>query len=192
MSRLSLLISLALPVCAWAEPVQFITDNHALLENSGSAYQGVMSINQAAGDRQQQANGRALAIGSDARANFQQYQTLDDVDAPMDAQSSIRGKAFSNGAGVLGINQSSGSGTQQINVFRTSIGARAENLDDSILAQQSVVLSQDSGAAESSPGKRVVDIDNQAFAGSSGVVQLNQSAGVGNQTANTISIRVMD
>lgn len=190
MSRLSLLIGLVLPITALAGPA--LVDNHALIDNSGAGYQGVQSVNQAAGDYQQQVNARALAIGGSATTRLQQFQILDGADTSMNAQSSIKGDAFSNGRGVLGVNQSSGSGTQQINAFRVSTNAHPESLDDSILAQQSVVLSRDSGAAESGSGGRVVDTDNRAFAGSSGVVQLNQSAGVGNRMANTVSIRVAE
>lgn len=192
MRRIGLLIGLALPIAALAEPARI--DDRALIQHSGSAYQGVLSINQAAGHQHQQMNGRALAIGSDASAttDLRQRQVLEDFDRGRNMQSSIGGNAFRNGSGVLGVNQSSGAGGQQINSFRVSVGAHPESLDDSILAQQSVVLSQDSGTAESGLGARIVDTDNRAFAGSSGVVQLNQSAGVGNRTANTFSIKVMD
>lgn len=192
MLRINLLIGLTIPVIALAQPVQ--VDDRALIDSSGTNYQGVFSINQAAGSQQQQINGRALAIGtnSSATTDFRQYQELDGADLSLNAQANIGGSAFSKGSGVLGVNQSAGSGTQQINSFRVSIDSAAQSVDDSILAQQNVVLSHNSGAAESSPGERVVAVDRQAFAGSSGVVQLNQSAGVGNRMANTLSIRVMD
>lgn len=192
MLRLTLLIAMAVPVVSLAEQAQ--VTNLSTIDNSGRTYQGVLSVNQAAGSQQQQINGRALAIGTNANAttDFRQYQELDGVDTSMNAQANITGSAFSNGSGVLGVNQSAGAGTQQINSFRVSIGSGAQSVDDSILAQQNVVLAQDSGTAETSSGERAVAIDRQAFAGSSGVVQLNQSAGVGNRMANTVSIRVMD
>lgn len=192
MRRISLLIAMVIPVATLAEQAQ--VTNHSTIDNSGRTYQGVLSVNQAAGSQQQQINGRALAIGTNANAttDFRQYQELSGIDTSMNAQATITGSAFSNGSGVLGVNQSAGAGTQQINSFRTSIGSGAQSLDDSVLAQQNVVLSTNSGAAEASPGERVVAIDRQAFAGSSGVVQLNQSAGVGNRMANSVSIRVMD
>lgn len=192
MRRISLLIAMVIPVATLAEQAQ--VTNHSTIDNSGRTYQGVLSVNQAAGSQQQQINGRALAIGTNANAttDFRQYQELSGIDTSMNAQATITGSTFSNGSGVLGVNQSAGAGTQQINSFRTSIGSGAQSLDDSVLAQQNVVLSTNSGAAEASPGERVVAIDRQAFAGSSGVVQLNQSAGVGNRMANSVSIRVMD
>jgi len=192
MLRLTLLIAMTLPAVSLAEQAQ--VNNLSTIDNSGRAYQGVLSVNQAAGSQQQQINGRALAIGANANAttDFRQYQELDGIDTSMNAQASINGSAFSNGSGVLGVNQSAGAGTQQINSFRVSISSAAQNVDDSVLAQQNVVLSQNSGTAETGSGERAVAIDRQAFAGSSGVVQLNQSAGVGNRMANTVSIRVMD
>lgn len=192
MLRIALLVAMAIPVTTLAEQAQ--VNNFSTIDNSGRAYQGVLSVNQAAGSQQQQINGRALAIGTHANAStdFHQYQEMNGIDTSMNAQANITGSAFTNGSGVLGVNQSAGAGTQQINSFRVSIASGTQSVDDSVLAQQNVVLSQDSGAAEASPGERVVAIDRQAFAGSSGVVQLNQSAGVGNQMVNTVSIRVMD
>jgi hypothetical protein len=192
MRRISLLIVLSLPLLAMADPV--LVENQALITNSGASYRGGLSVNQAAGSQQQQINGRALAIGTSANATskFRQYQELNGVDRSLNAQASIGGNAFSKGSGVLGVNQSAGAGTQQINSFRVSTGSAAQGVDDSVLAQQIVVSSKNSGADESGPGERAVAIDRQAFAGSGGVVQLNQSAGVGNRTANTVSIRVME
>lgn len=192
MHRISLLAILSAPLLALAEPA--LVENQALITNSGASYQGALSVNQAAGSQQQQINGRALAIGASASATtrFRQYQELNGVDRSLNAQASIGGSAFSNGSGVLGVNQSAGAGTQQINSFRVSISSAAQSVDDSILAQQVVVSSKNSGADESGPGERAVAIDRQAFAGSGGVIQLNQSAGVGNRTANTVSIRVME
>lgn len=192
MLRFTLLLAMTVPVVGLAEQAQ--VTNLSTIDNSGRTYQGVLSVNQAAGSQQQQINGRALAIGANANAttDFRQYQELDGVDTSMNAQANITGSAFSNGSGVLGVNQSAGAGTQQINSFRVSIGSGAQSVDDSILAQQNVVLAQNSGTAETNPGERAVAIDRQAFAGSSGVVQLNQSAGVGNRMANTVSIRVLD
>lgn len=186
-----LLLGMSLPLWAMAEPIT--SQNNAVIGNSGIGYSGVMSINQAAGDQHQQANGRALAIGDRAGTNLNYRQSRGALpDGALDASAAIQGSAFSQGAGVAGVNQSAGAGNQQLNAFRTSISTRGESLDDSVLAEQSVALPLNSGPAGSESGVRAVDTDNRAFAGSSGVVQLNQSAGVGNRTVNTFSIRVSD
>ncbi len=177
MWRLIGVSGLLLSGACWASsPVE---DNAALISSSGQGYSGALSVNQAAGHLQQQINGRTLAIGP--ASGGERYRQSLDASAPlpgMDASASIRGNAFANGSGVLGVNQSAG------------VGARVESLDDSLLAQQSVVLAHNSGATDAPAGNRLVDIDDRAFAGSRGVVQLNQSAGAGNRMVNAIGIKV--
>ena len=165
--------------------------DQAVIGSVGQNYQGNFSVNQAAGDQQQQINGRAIAIGTEAQATGQYHQQLNTrIDPLRNPRSAIEGNAFSNGSGILGVNQSSGANNQQINAVRLSISAQAQSIDDSVLSQQNVALLQGSGTTEHSPGNRQVATSDQAFTGSRGVVQLNQSAGVGNQSVNTLSVRV--
>ncbi|MGJ7549757.1 adhesin [Pseudomonas alloputida] len=165
--------------------------NGATIDNSGAQYQGNFSINQAAGDLQQQANARALATGHEAAATTQIRQRQQAiVDPNMGASASIQGNAFSHGSGALGVNQSAGAATQQANALRISISTQPQSIDDSVLLQQNVALINSSDPSDTSPGYRQVTTGDQAFTGSRGVIQLNQSAGVGNQTANTLSVRV--
>jgi len=167
--------------------------NNATITSSGKQYQGVLSVNQAAGDQQQQANARAIAIGPGAAASTQIRQRLNtQVDPSMDAHARIQGNAFSHGNGLLGVNQSAGAGTQQANAVRISISTQPQSLDDSVLMQQNVALVNNSDPTGSAPGHRQVTTNDQAFTGSRGVIQLNQSAGVGNRMANTLSVRVAD
>lgn len=170
---------------------------NADIQSSGKGYNGVVMINQAAGDSQQQANARAIAAGDHPQTRITVKQTSDPISADqlqLDASARIGGDAFSQGSGVLGINQSAGIGTQQINAFRVDVGSSMpESLDDSGLAQSAALSSINSGVvAPQSGGQRQVSIDDQAFADSRGVVQLNQSAGVGNRMVNNLGIRVMD
>ena len=167
--------------------------NNADIDSSGSRYQGNLSVNQAAGDQQQQANARAFAVGPGASATTLIRQRLHTPAAPaMDARSSIQGNAFSNGSGALGVNQSAGANTQQANALRISLSAQPQSIDDSVLMQQNVALRNSSDPADASLGHRQVTTSDQAFTGGRGVIQLNQSAGVGNRMANTLSIRVAD
>lgn len=167
--------------------------NNADIDSSGSRYQGNLSVNQAAGDQQQQANARAIAVGPAAHASTQIRQRLGTPGNPaMDAGATIQGNAFSNGSGALGVNQSAGANTQQANALSISIGAQPQSIDDSVLLQQNVALLNNSGPIDTSTGHRQVTTSDQAFTGSRGVIQLNQSAGVGNRMANTLSIRVAD
>ncbi|MFV3371388.1 adhesin [Pseudomonas sp. NY15435] len=169
------------------------TVNNANIDSAVRHYNGVASVNQAAGDEQQQANGRTIAIGTNAQATTQFRQTVNAfVDPSQAASASITGNAFTNGNGALGVNQAAGAANQQVNAMRISVSAVAQSVDDSVLSQQNVALPVNSGSANSTTGNRQVVTSDQAFAGSRGVVQVSQSAGVGNRIANTLSIRVAD
>ncbi|MGO4004009.1 MULTISPECIES: hypothetical protein [Pseudomonas] len=169
------------------------TVNNATLDNSGANYKGNLMMNQAAGDQQQQINNRAIAIGSEASATGSITQKITTpADRSMNATSSIGGNSFSNGNGALGVNQSAGANNQMINAMRISVSAAPQSIDDSALSQQNVALLPSSGATGTSQGSRQVVTSDQAFTGSRGVIQVNQSAGVGNRMANTLSIRVAD
>lgn len=169
------------------------TVNNANIDSAVRNYNGVASVNQAAGDAQQQANGRAIAIGGNAQATTQFRQTVNAfVDPSQAAAASITGNAFTNGNGALGVNQAAGAANQQVNSMRISVSAIPQNVDDSVLSQQNVALPVNSGSKDATTGNRQVVTSDQAFAGSRGVVQMSQSAGVGNRIANTLSIRVAD
>ncbi|MGE8391937.1 adhesin [Pseudomonas sp. BIGb0427] len=185
-----LILAMFCSVPAFAQPPVV---NNANIDNSGAQYQGNLTVNQAAGDQQQQANARAIAVGHGASASTQIRQRLrTTVDPSIDAQSNIQGNSFSHGSGALGVNQSAGASNQQANAMRISISSGPQSIDDSVLMQQNVALLNSSDSADSAPGFRQVTTSDQAFTGSRGVIQLNQSAGVGNRTANTLSIRVAD
>lgn len=167
--------------------------NNANIQDSGTQYKGNFNVNQAAGDQQQQTNTRAIAIGSNASATTTVRQSLDAAaNRAMNATATIGGSSFSNGNGVLGVNQSAGANNQMANAMRVSISANPQSIDDSVLSQQNVALLPDSGATGAPTGSRQVVTSDQAFTGSRGVIQVNQSAGVGNRMANTLSIRVAD
>ena len=77
-----------------------------------------------------------------------------------------------------------------VNAVRISISTAAQSIDDNALAQQYVALTPNSVTGALYTGSRQVVTSDQAFTGSRGVVQLNQSAGVGNRMANTLNVRV--
>ncbi|MBZ9780395.1 adhesin [Pseudomonas sp. REP124] len=165
----------------------------ANIQNSGSQYKGNFNVNQAAGDQQQQTNVRAIAIGTEAGATTSINQKITTpADRSINATANIGGTSFSNGNGVLGVNQGAGANNQMANAMRISISAGPQAVDDSALSQQNVALLPSSGATGTQTGSRQVVTSDQAFTGSRGVIQVNQSAGVGNRMANTLSIRVAD
>ncbi|WLG53361.1 adhesin [Pseudomonas sp. FP1742] len=192
------LILLALVVSASVSPGAMADSsvpvlNTANILDSGARYNGNFNVNQASGGQQQQANTRAIAIGTDASATTRVIQKLDTPANPsMNATATIGGTSFSHGNGALGVNQGAGANNQMANAMRISISAAPQSVDDSALSQQNVALLPSSGATDASKGSRQVVTSDQAFTGSRGVIQVNQSAGVGNRMANTLSIRVAD
>jgi hypothetical protein len=187
------LLLLALMGCTSAMAAGPGSVNDASIQDSGTQYRGNFNVNQASGDQMQQTNTRAIAIGTEASATTIVRQKLDTpADRSMNASATIGGNSFSNGNGVLGVNQGAGANNQMANVTRISISAGPQSVDDSALSQQNVALLPSSGATGTSPGSRQVTTSDQAFTGSRGVIQVNQSAGVGNRMANTLSIRVAD
>jgi hypothetical protein len=187
------LLLLALFGCASAMAADPSSVNNANIQDTGIQYRGNYNVNQAAGDQMQQTNTKAIAIGTSANATTIVRQTIDTPANPStNASATIGGNAFSNGNGILGVNQGAGANNQMANVTRISISAAPQSVDDSALSQQNVALLPSSGATGTSPGSRQVTTSDQAFTGSRGVIQVNQSAGVGNRMANTLSIRVAD
>lgn len=168
-------------------------DGSATIDNSAAGYQGVLMVNQASGQLQQQVNARAVSAGAMPRLDVEQHRdSLTATDAAVDLGASIQGASFSGGSGVLGINQGAGAGNQQINGFRLGAAARPESLDDQVLAQSAAGSSFSSAAEPLGAGERLVEIDDRAFSGSRGVVQLNQGAGVGNRMVNNLGIRIVE
>ena len=174
-----------------ASPPVLADSNQAQINNSGTGYTGNMMINQAAGNQQQQVNARTISIGSQVQGNTGVSQQLTgQADPALDAKVSINGDSFSHGSGILGINQSAGANNQMVNAVRISISTAAQSIDDNALAQQNVALTPNSVTGALNTGSRQVVTSDQAFTGSRGVLQVNQSAGVGNRMANTLNVRV--
>ncbi|MPR03541.1 adhesin [Pseudomonas sp. MAFF 212408] len=167
------------------------SNNNAVIDNSGTQYNGVALINQVAGDQQQLSNNLAITVGRNAASNLTVTQTISGAvaDRSLNANAAIQGNAFSHGNGALSVNQSAGAQNQMINAVRISVSAGPQSIDDSVMSQQNVALATDSGLTSTTGSRQVVTSD-QAFTGSRGVVQVNQSAGVGNQVANTLNLRL--
>ncbi|WP_256658101.1 adhesin [Pseudomonas sp. D(2018)] len=178
----------------FAAPPQPLVQTDAHLQDSFSGVSGNASVNQAAGAQHQQANVRIVGVGQSSGSSIRVEQLRSAQPAAatgVDAHARIAGSAFAESSGISGLNQSAGFANQNINALRVTVGAAPESLDDTVLSQSTAPTAALAIASPAS-GERVVETSDQAFAGSRGVVQLNQSAGVGNRTANSLSIRVVD
>lgn len=173
-----------------------IIDGHVL---SGS--RGRNAVNMAAGDANAQINAAAIALSPNGVANvdLNTKQNLHQNSRPVPgiSESGIAGNAFTNSIGALSINQTSGTGNAQtsgtgnaqINGMAIGIGQDVNVMSESMLSN----MSTGAGLAahhEPDEGTRSATISDSAFTGSRGLVQVNQSAGSGNRTANNFVIQL--
>jgi len=166
-------------------------DGHAFGGTSGA-----IAVNLSAGDLNQQANLRVLAVGHGAQATVasSQLHRDDHADAPLHASASIGGAAFANGRGIASINQASGSGNTEFNAVAAALAQQGirETTDGSLSAVVSASARGQPSASPHGPGNgtRNVAVEATAMKGYDGVLQLNQVAGSGNTTGNQLLLVV--
>ncbi|MBI4753947.1 MAG: hypothetical protein HY778_00670 [Betaproteobacteria bacterium] len=158
-----------------------------------SEVRGRLALNLSAGYSNIQANGAAIAIGAGEAVVTAASHSVQTVLRPAaesaTATATIADEAFARAAGLLSINQTSGAGNAQANHVAIGMGTDPETLAES---QLSAVVS---GSTPAGPGAgtrvREASVADTAFSGTRGLVQINQSAGSGNSTANNFALRVL-
>lgn len=197
---LLLSIAVALPVraqeAATAPPPPPPLDQARAADHAGKGAVGRTAVNQAAGAGNVQANLAAIALAGDGLVDLRSRQSAGPGDRQRDASARIEGQAFSASNGLLSVNQAAGSGNTQANLFALGNGGAAPfvlssgiaGLDDDALA--SIAGDRPAERTESTPRLRQAVIADDAFRGGQGVVQVNQTAGVGNASTNAIVLRL--
>lgn len=199
------LVSMAIPPLALSQtPVPesnisdqvFTTSYSAVSTISGNALSGVsgaVNVNIASGDSNLQSNSGAIAVGSHALASnivVQQGNANHGLE-PDRASVRIGDNALSRSSGWISVNQAAGTQNVQSNTMSVALGVRGSSLTSENLSQ---VLSGGSGqeldSDDSRSSRRDVEVESSAFRGTTGVVQVNQSAGRGNATRNNFSFRM--
>jgi hypothetical protein len=178
----------------YSSMLHYLTDAH-IDGQALSGANGVVSVNMAAGDFNQQANLHAFAIGENAttrvRASQQQRSNL--ATPPDRAGASIGDGAFSGAQGVLSINQASGNGNTELNVVTAALATQGiREAGDAWFATASASAG---GAVSPAPpaasgSERHVAVESTAMREVHGVVQLNQVAGSANAAANVLQMSV--
>ncbi len=107
--------------------------------------------------------------------------------AHADERTLIGAGAFSGARGVIAVNQASGSGNSQANAVVLGIGSSLAIATDGQLA--SVSPRPGSAAGPVTPSGRSALIEPSAFQAAAGVVQVNQTAGLGNSTGNAFVLQ---
>lgn len=157
--------------------------------------QGRMAVNEAAGDNNMQFSGAAIAVDSDLSDTLiisDQHVRLGDIPGPMRNRATIEGNAFSSARGAISINQVSGAANSQANAFAISFGMQSEVLSDIELEQSAAISNLDILKENPVRNRGQVTIGEASFKNAQGIIQINQTAGVANQSANAISIRVIE
>lgn len=157
-----------------------------------SGARGRNAVNIAAGDANAQINAAAIALTPNGTASAgvitQQQNNRNASGVNGISVSNISGNAFQNNVGALSINQTSGVGNTQANAMLIGVGLEVNVMTESMLSDTTT----GAGLAASEPdtGTRNATISDGAFSGSRGLVQVNQSAGSGNSTANSFVLQI--
>ena len=199
-TALSILLLVSAP--AWASDDTPL--DQAVIEGAAvSGAQGRIAVNQAAGTGNAQANLGALAtsdggLGLVGVHAAQKPGAASPALRERDAAARIQHGAFSGSQGVLSVNQIAGSGNAQANLFMVGQGPQGvvaagvhgiSGIDDAALADVAGDANTTEGAVVPSWRREAVIADD-AFRGSQGVVQVNQTAGVGNSSTNAIVLQL--
>jgi hypothetical protein len=187
----------AAPVLAQVEPPPAFTQSisQSLIGNAAlSDVRGRAAVNVSAGDANAQSNAAAIAVGLSDASVSAFAGVIQQIDArgstpPGVASATIGDRVFANAVGMISVNQTSGLGNAQANTVAIGVGFEAEVVAESALATATSGI----GAAGRPPGSvrhRGAAIADTAFEGARGLVQVNQSAGSGNSTANNFALRV--
>lgn len=190
---------LALPVAAqsvdgYARMLAYLSADSRIDGEVLAAANGSLKLNQAAGDLNLQANlhgfatGRQAAVAVDAR----QQHASEAFDNPLQASALIAGNVLAGASGIASINQASGSGNSELNAVLVTLAAQGiREATDEAMATSSLLASAGGQSIAVDPrASRRLGVEASALRGFEGVLQLNQIAGSGNATANSISMAV--
>lgn len=168
-------------------------DGHAL-----AGANGAIAVNQAAGDLNLQANLHGIATGerADVSIGNRQLRASNRVlSAPAHATAVIDGNALAGASGIASINQASGIANTTLNVVSATLARQGiRESDDTALAAEGSALAggRDDAGRGVATGTRSAGVTGTALRGFDGVLQLNQIAGSGNDTANVLGLVVQD
>ncbi|AHI66044.1 hypothetical protein MTR01_12640 [Burkholderia thailandensis] len=173
----------------YAQNIPAVSAHAAIGANAAIDAAGAISVNETAGLDNAQANQIALGMGAPSVGVAGSAQAALARASTRSATASIESSAFSNIAGAVLINQSAGSANLQRNsVAVGTLGAGVEIASDRDLAE---AASRQGGLRQwpEAHDMRQASISNSAFKNVSGIVQVNQTAGAGNATANSFVLR---
>lgn len=182
---------------AWSDTLK----NTAIITDTVfSGGSGLAAVNQSGGDSNAQTTVRIYAGGGNAQKAKAEYQITQTVhhqsgERRLFAESIIENKPFNDYQGVVSVSQTSGVANVQANGLVIVVGKVVELAGHAELSAS--VISPDV-APEEEPDRRRMHgmrartfLSDDAFTGTRGIVQLNQTAGAANETANGIALQYL-
>jgi hypothetical protein len=174
---------------AHAQSVPTIGATSTIANGAAAGVTGAFAVNETAGLNNAQVNQITVSTGGVVGNDNASVQSATVAAKVTNARASIEANAFSNSSGAVLVNQSAGAGNLQRD--STQLGTAAlgvETVSDgelSATAPKNGSLGQSVGVH----GVREATISSDAFKNVSGIVQINQTAGAGNATANSFVLR---
>jgi len=187
-SRVAVTIVL-LSLVGWIAPMgsaraQVLGDTTVIGPNSGVNNVGAVSINEVAGVGNQQ-NNEALITGIPGKITVNQNSVGNFVNIRDTGAAIIGDAAFSSSLGLIQVSQASGAGNVEANAAFVGVSATGNALTAISLSQLR------GGFAPPNPNAEfqgTYSIAPTAFGGTSGLVQVQQTAGTNNVTANSVAV----
>ncbi len=168
-----------------------LTNINTIDTGAFSGASGLTNVNINAGDFNLQSNSTVISYNPNG-LSLAENVTIQNIpntsiNIPMFSAAYIGDNAFSGISGIIAINQASGLANSQANQIAIGFGVQGATVTDNLLAY---TVSQSAGNQADTNSDQWVGVSNTAFEQTSGVVQLNQAAGVDNSTANNFALRV--
>jgi hypothetical protein len=171
------------------QPVGRVSGDASIATGAGVGATGAITVNEAAGLNNAQANQLTITSGDAVGNDNASAQGASARARVPSARASIQGNAFSNSSGAVMVNQSAGAGNLQRNSVQLGTAAPGvETVSDGVLS----ATAANNGSQGQTVGVQTVreaTISADAFRNVTGIVQINQTAGAGNATANSFVLR---
>jgi len=150
---------------------------------------GAIAVNETAGIDNAQANQITVSNGGVVGNDNASAQSAAVAAKLTNARASIEANAFSNSSGAVLVNQSAGAGNLQRN--STQLGTAALGVETVSDGELSATAPKNGSHGQSFGvhSVREANISSDAFKNVSGIVQINQTSGAGNATANSFVLR---
>ncbi|MFP3568912.1 hypothetical protein [Paraburkholderia sp. SIMBA_030] len=174
---------------AHAQSVPRIGADSTIGNGAADGVTGALTVNETAGVNNAQLNQITISTGNAVANDNASVQSASVAARVTNARASIEANAFSNSSGAVLVNQSAGAGNLQRN--STQLGTAALGVETVSDGELSATAPKNGGPGQSIGvhSVREATISSDAFKNVNGIVQINQTAGAGNATANSFVLR---